>query len=106
MLRWAYNSWPAHPEYDSRFRYWASGDTYMVYPGARSSVRFERLVDGVELYEKVHTLRAKYADKPEVLAPVEAKLAEMRARNLNDASLNWREFMAEVNQVVNEAAKH
>ena len=42
MLRWAYNSWPAHPELDSRFRYWASGDTYIVYPGARSSVRIER----------------------------------------------------------------
>ena len=107
MLRWAYNSWPARPEYDSRFRYWASGDTYIVYPGARSSVRFERTVDGVELYEKVHALRAKYTTKSakKVLAPIEAKLAEMRARNLNDASLNWIEFLAEVNNAVNEAAK-
>ena len=107
MLRWAYNSWPARPEYDSRFRYWASGDTYIVYPGARSSVRFERTIDGVELYEKVRTLRAKYTKKSalKVLAPIEAKLAEMRARNLNDASLNWVEFLAEVNKVVNEAAK-
>ena len=102
MLRWAYNSWPARPEYDSRFRYWASGDTYIVYPGARSSVRFERLVDGVELYEKVHTLRAKYADKPEVLIPVEAELAKMRALNLNDASYDWRPFLAEINALVNE----
>ena len=104
MLRWAYNSWPARPEYDSRFRYWASGDTYIVYPGARSSVRFERLVDGVELYEKVHTLRAKYADKPEVLVPVEAELAKMRALNLNDASYDWRPFLAEINALVNEIA--
>lgn len=105
MLRWAYNSWPARPEYDSRFRYWASGDTYIVYPGARSSVRFERLVDGVELYEKVHTLRAKYADKPEVLVPVEAELAKMRALNLNDASYDWRPFLAEINRLVNEVAQ-
>ena len=104
MLRWAYNSWPARPEYDSRFRYWASGDTYIVYPGARSSVRFERLVDGVELYEKVHTLRAKYADKPEVLVPVEAELAKMRALNLNDASYDWRPFLDEINALVNEIA--
>ena len=104
MLRWAYNSWPAHPEYDSRFRYWASGDTYIVYPGARSSVRFERLVDGVELYEKVHTLRAKYADKPEVLVSLEAELAKMRALNLNDASYDWRPFLAEINALVNEIA--
>lgn len=104
MLRWAYNSWPARPEYDSRFRYWASGDTYIVYPGARSSVRFERLVDGVELFEKVNTLRAKYADKPEVLVPLEAELAKMRALNLNDASYDWRPFLAEINALVNEIA--
>ena len=105
MLRWAYNSWPAQPERDSRFRYWASGDTYIVYPGARSSVRFERLIDGVELFEKVHTLRKRYSDKGEALAPIEAKLAELRARNINDASLNWKEFLAELNALVNSAAE-
>ena len=36
MLRWAYNSWPARPEYDSRFRRWASGDTFFIYPHARN----------------------------------------------------------------------
>ena len=104
MLRWAYNSWPAHPELDSRFRYWASGDTYIVYPGARSSVRFERLIDGVELYEKVRALRKKCGDNAEVLTAIEAKLAELRARDLNDASLNWTEFLAELNNQLNEAA--
>ena len=105
MLRWAYNSWPARPEYDSRFRYWASGDTYIVYPGARSSVRFERLIDGVELFEKVHTLRTKYADKTDVLVPIEAELAKMRALNLNDASYDWISFLADINNLVNETAK-
>ena len=105
MLRWAHHSWPARPEYDSRFRYWASGDTFLVYPGGRSSLRFERLVDGIEFSEKVRTLRAKYADKAEVLAPVEAKLAEMRALPFNDPAFAWPAFMAELNSVVNEAAK-
>ena len=107
MLRWAYNSWPARPEYDSRFRRWASGDTYIVYPGNRSSVRFERLVDGVELYEKVHALRAKYGANAEVLAPIEAKLAEFRALNseFNNGGYNWTAFLAEMNTLVNSVAK-
>ncbi len=105
MLRWAYNSWPANPQYDSRFRYWASGDTFIVYPGGRSSVRFERLIDGVELFEKVHTLRAKYGENNEALAPVEAQLAKMRKLNINDYSYNWTAFLAETNKLVNEAAK-
>jgi hypothetical protein len=62
------------------------------------------LIDGVELFEKVHTLRAKYADKPEVLVPIEAELAKMRALNLNDASYDWRPFLAEINALVNEIA--
>ena len=107
MLRWAYNSWPARPEYDSRFRRWASGDTYIVYPGNRSSVRFERLVDGVELYEKVHALRAKYGANAPQLAAIEAKLAEFRALNseFNNSSYNWVAFLAEMNKLVNEGAK-
>ena len=54
-LRWAYNSWPAQPNEDSRFGNWPAGDTYLVYPGG-SSIRFERLVEGIQSYEKVRLL--------------------------------------------------
>jgi hypothetical protein len=105
MLRWAYNSWPARPEYDSRFRRWASGDTFIVYPGARSSLRFERLIDGVEFNEKVRALRTKYADKADALKPIEDKLAEVRSLNINDMNYNWSAFLVEANKVLNETAK-
>ena len=104
MLRWAYNSWPANPEYDSRFRYWASGDTYLVYPGARSSVRFERLIDGIELYEKIRTLRLRYAGSEELNA-IEELLAEVRSLNINDSSFDWASMLAKVNSEVNRVAK-
>lgn len=52
-LRWAYNSWPLEPLMDSRFRAFTSGDTYIVYPGGRSSIRFERLIQGIQEYEKI-----------------------------------------------------
>ncbi|MBD0832323.1 DUF4091 domain-containing protein [Aestuariibaculum sediminum] len=57
VLRWAYNSWVENPLIDSRFRAWPAGDTYVVYPGARSSVRFETLRDGIEDAEKIRVLR-------------------------------------------------
>lgn len=59
-LRWALNSWPLHPLSDSRFRTWAAGDTYFIYPGARSSIRFERLIMGVQAYEKIRILRDEF----------------------------------------------
>lgn len=56
-LRWAVNSWPVDPLRDSRFRTWAAGDTYSIYPGPRSSIRFERLVEGIQDCEKIRILR-------------------------------------------------
>ena len=55
-LRWAYNSWPKQPCQDSRFGNWPAGDTYLVYPDG-SSIRFERLVEGIQAYEKARLLR-------------------------------------------------
>lgn len=59
-LRWAYNSWPVEPLLDSRFRTWAAGDTYLIYPGARSCIRFERLIEGIQAHEKITILRREF----------------------------------------------
>ena len=56
-LRWAYNCWPKNPMQDARFSTWSSGDTYLVYPGG-SSIRFERLIEGIQDYEKIKILKA------------------------------------------------
>jgi len=57
FLRWAYNSWVKDPLKDSRFRTWPAGDTYFVYPGPRSSIRFEKLKEGIQDYEKIRILQ-------------------------------------------------
>lgn len=59
-LRWAYNSWTPDPLRDSRFHTWAAGDCYLVYPGGRSSIRMERLIEGIQDYEKIRILRAEF----------------------------------------------
>jgi hypothetical protein len=56
-LRWAYMSWVLEPLLDSRFRNWPAGDTYFVYPEARTSIRFERLREGIQDFEKIRILR-------------------------------------------------
>ena len=42
-LRWAYNNWAKAPLLDTRFRTWPGGENYQIYPGPRSSIRFEQL---------------------------------------------------------------
>lgn len=56
-LRWALNSWTKDPLNDSRFITWAAGDTYLLYPDAMTSVRFERLKSGITAFRKISVLR-------------------------------------------------
>ena len=98
MLRWAYNSWPENPSYDSRFGNWSSGDTYMVYPYNRSSIRFERLIDGIEVFEKIRTLRKEGVDMTEL----NKVLDEINQMNINDSKLPWNQMVDKANQVLNQ----
>lgn len=58
FLRWAYDSWTADPLRDARHVFWPAGDCFMVYPGNRSSIRFERLREGIADFEKLRVLKA------------------------------------------------
>ena len=62
-LRWALNSWVKNPLQDSRFTAWTAGDTYMIYPEGRSSIRFERLIEGIQSYEKIRILKEEFEKK-------------------------------------------
>lgn len=59
FLRWAYNSWVEDPIHDTRFRTWPAGDTFFVYPGSKSSIRFEKLREGIQDFEKLRITIAK-----------------------------------------------
>lgn len=59
-LHWSWLNWTDDPLRDSRFFMFAPGDTYVVYPGARSSVRHERFIEGVQIAEKIRLLREEY----------------------------------------------
>ena len=71
-LRWAYNSWTIDPLTDARFRTWPAGDCFVVYPGGRGSVRFSKLVEGIQDFEKVRILRSRWQETGN-----EAKLGQL-----------------------------
>lgn len=58
-LHWSWLNWTDDPLHDSRFFLFAPGDTYFFYPGPRSSLRHERLLEGIQQFEKVAALRAE-----------------------------------------------
>lgn len=63
FLRWAWNSWTTDPLRDTRFRTWAAGDCFQIYPGPRSSIRWERTVEGIQDAEKIRILREEFQSK-------------------------------------------
>ena len=80
FLRWAYNSWNRNPFETTDFVHWPSGDCFLVYPGNRSSVRFERLRDGIEAFEKINLLRSLADSSPraaEIIADMDRQLLEI-----------------------------
>lgn len=98
-LRWAYNSWTIDPLRDSRFRSWGSGDCYLVYPGA-SSVRMERLTEGIQYYEKIKILRNEFAAHPAKIKVLNDAVAKFVPQNLHGE--NATEMVNEFKKVIDK----
>lgn len=79
FLRWAYNAWNRNPLQSTDFGNWTTGDCFLVYPGNLSSIRFERLRDGIEEYEKINQLRAQASDSPEAAAIIDRMNSRLSA---------------------------
>jgi hypothetical protein len=107
MLRWAYNSWPENPQYDSRFAKFASGDTYFIYPYARSSIRFERLVDGIEAYEKAKILMYDFtvSNRAERLEPLNEVLERMRTTKPQDKEQPWNQILRDAIKTLDDISR-
>jgi hypothetical protein len=100
FLRWAYASWVEDPLHDSRFRKWPAGDTYLVYPDARRSIRFERLVEGIQDAEKIRILRADFES-----AGTEEAARKLELLNRTVARFNIREAPEDTGALVNQGKK-
>lgn len=103
-LRWAVNSWTADPLRDSRFRTWAAGDTYSIYPGPRSSIRFERLVEGLQDCEKIHLLREELKAKGATgkLEKLNRLIAQFTPEGMAATQLSPTEMVAQLHKALNE----
>ena len=73
---------------DSRFRSWPAGDTYLVYPDARSSIRFERIREGIQDFEKIRIIKARMEGKSNTLLmdSLNSHLRQFEISNLKNTS--------------------
>ncbi len=103
-LRWAVNSWTEDPLRDSRFRTWAAGDTYSIYPGPRSSIRFERLVEGIQDCEKIYILREELEAKgaKSKLEKLNKVVAKFTPEGLSETQQSATDMVNEIHALLNE----
>ncbi|MBK9391193.1 MAG: DUF4091 domain-containing protein [Bacteroidetes bacterium] len=66
-LFWAYNNWTSDVLHDTRYKTWPAGDCYQIYPGPRSSIRFEKLIEGIQDYEKVRILKEQFKKEKNIV---------------------------------------
>ncbi len=105
-LRWAYNSWPKDPLHDSRFTAWPAGDTYQVYPGPMTSIRFEKLIEGIQDFEKIRLLKALYRKQgnQKKLTELENVLENFEIKNL--ATQTAESMVVNGKKLLNESAAY
>lgn len=103
VLRWAFNSWVENPLVDSRFRTWPAGDTYIVYPQARSSIRYERLLEGIQDYEKIRAVKKMLEEKQDKaqLATLNAAIAKLNNNKRHDG---WNDDLNAAKKLLNEVS--
>jgi hypothetical protein len=93
FLRWAYDAWPADPVRDARHTLWPAGDCFLVYPGGNSSIRFEKLREGIVDYEKIRIIKESAAKSSD---PQVKNLLKQLESHLNkfigDPDLTKRDF--------------
>lgn len=109
LLHWAFNSWVENPILDSRFRTWPAGDTYIVYPNGRSSIRYERMLEGIQDYEKVQLVKKALKEKglTDDLKRFEIAIQKLNSTertqvwnaNLNDAKMLLNELSIKLSRL-------
>jgi hypothetical protein len=83
-LFWAYNNWTSDVLHDTRYKTWPAGDCYQIYPGPRTSIRFEKLIEGIQDYEKIRILKEQFEKSKDAgnLKKLNEVLANFTTKNL------------------------
>jgi hypothetical protein len=101
-LFWAYNTWVKNPLLDARWRRYPSGTLFQFYPGPRTSIRFEKLIEGVQDFEKIRILKEQFTKNRETkkLTLLNELLKSFEIKKLERTSAS--ETLEEAKRVLNQ----
>lgn len=102
FLHWSWMHWVDQPLLDSRGDLFPPGDYYSIYPGPRSSVRYERYIEGVQQAEKIRILRSLWANDQVRLDSLEQQLAKFQSGKITQPNTSAR-LVNVIEAILNES---
>lgn len=108
MLRWAFTTWPENPLHETLYsahpwrRDLPPGDSFLVYPGPRSSVHWDMLRDGIEEWEKLRVIREAHGGEwPKAIAALLERFRDPKRLGDDETIIRVVEAMrAEINTYI------
>ncbi|HVW61831.1 MAG TPA: DUF4091 domain-containing protein [Puia sp.] len=96
FLRWAYDAWPEDPVRDARFGSWPAGDCFLVYPGANSCIRYEKLREGIVDFEKMRILKQLAANRADRIQKIYKSLEDHLRTFTTEHDFNEEKLTADI----------
>ncbi len=93
---YTYDTWPADVMRDARNIHWngGAGDCFMIYPGANSSIRFEKMREGIVDYEKLKILKTQAAKSHDAAVKTAVRQLEEHLQTFNNERAFKKENLA------------
>jgi len=94
--------------HDTRFRTWPAGDTFFVYPDSKSSIRFEKLREGIQDFEKLRILRDTFTNSNNVKDQMKLQQLDHVLNKFQISSLETDgalDLVLEAKKVINQVSK-
>jgi len=92
----------ANPLQDSRWKRYPAGDLFQFYPGPRTSIRFEKLIEGIQDFEKIRILREQFEEggNEEGLRALDNALSLIQIEKLD--SIPAAEMIEKAKEILNQ----
>lgn len=100
FLRYGFDMWESNSLSDSRSSVVPAGDKFIIYPQNYSSVRFEKLVEGIQDYEKLRILKKTFQNNPAALQKLDEVLDDFTVAKTKTIS-DFTDYMDRAKRVIN-----
>jgi len=102
-MRYAYDQWSTTSATDTRHPLVPAGDNMIVYPDNNTSIRFQKLLEGIQDFQKIKLLRAEWvkSNQRDKVAKIDAVLGRFKRTSVGSIS-DYKQVVEDAQQVIDK----